>query len=135
MINPLLTHGRVLFVKSGCDYCNNWKKFIYRLNTELKLNKRILIIDCTLYQTLGIMNPIIRVFEDYLEDYPTLFIEGEMKIGAQSVLECKAWLIARLRGDFILDKMPEYLEEIDKYTLFNLDCRKVKGRIVCERLD
>jgi len=138
MIHPLLTKGRVLFIRDGCDYCKKWDKFIYKLNTELKLNKRIKIIDCTNYHNHGIIdNPIIKLFENFLEEYPTLFFEGEIKRGVNSVLECKAWLITRLLvgGDFIFPRIPEYLPTLEKYSIFNLDCKHHKGRIICEEID
>jgi len=63
-----------------------------------------------------------------------LFIEGEIKSGANSVTECEAWLRTRLFGDFYFPQTPEYLPEIDKYMIFNQKCRFRKGRIVCEKL-
>lgn len=136
MINRLLTHGRFLFIRDGCDACKKWKQFIYFLNAELKLNKRIRVIDCTNYHDYGIIdNPIIKLFDEYIDDYPTLIIEGERKVGTNSLIECKAWLKTRLFNDFIFPQEPEYLEELDRYMMFNQKCRFKKGRIICERLD
>lgn len=135
MINPLLTKGRFLFVRAGCHNCARWKKFIYKLNTELKIDKRIRIIDCTKFYYFRIYdNPVIKVFEPFFKDYPTLFIEGERKIGTNSEIECRAWIEARLSEDFYFDKDPEYLESIGKYNMFNQKCRFKGGRVFCETM-
>lgn len=134
MINKLLTQGRVLFVEKDCIHCKLYKQFIFGLNVDLKLNKRFLIIDCTNYDQLGVMdNQIIKTFEPYFDSYPTLFFEGEKIEGANSIEECKAWLINRLilEDDFIFPKTPEYLPTINSYCLFHLDCKHQKGRIIC----
>lgn len=132
MIHPLLTKGRVLFVEKDCPHCAIYKKFIFEFNLQLKLDKRIAVVDCTEYDTFGICrNPIIKVFEPYFDAYPTLFIDGEKKEGVNSIIECKAFLNARLRKDFIFEKLPEYLPSINQYTIFNQVCRYRKGRIEC----
>ncbi len=136
MINPILSKGRFLFVREGCEHCKKWKKFIYQLNLQLKIEKRIKIIDCTKHYLYGIYDhPIIELFDKYIDDFPTIFIEGEKKVGTNSVVECIAWLRTRLFDDFYFPQAPDYLEEIDKYTIFNQRCRFRRGRIICERLD
>lgn len=133
MIHPLLTRGRFLFVRNNCDYCAIWKKFIFKLNSEIKQDKRIRIIDCTKYDEQGVCdNPVIKLFEKYLDGYPVLFFEGEMKSGAHSVIECEAWLRSRMFNDFYFQQIPEHLPNIDKPVMFNLKCKHRKGRIECE---
>lgn len=135
MINPLLSYGRVLFIERECKFCSLYKSFIFKLNMELKLNKRIKIIDCTNYDQLGVMdNQIIKVFEPFFDAYPTLFFCGEKIEGANSIEECKAWLINRLilEEDFIFHKTPEYLPTLNDYCLFHLECQHKEGRIVCQ---
>lgn len=138
MIQPLLTHGRILFTRSHCNHCQKWKDFIYKLNFELKINKRIQVIDCTQFFLYGIYDhPIIKLFEDYIEEFPTLFFEGERKSGSNSTDECASWLITRLilENDFIFPRSPEYLEELGRYNIFNLKCKKIKGRIYCKEIE
>ena len=133
MINNLISRGRFLFIKSDCPYCSLYKKFIFKLNNELKPEKRIRIIDCTRYDLYGVCdNPIIKIFERHLESYPTLFIDGSKKVGANSVLECKAWLKARLFTDFYFEQEPDYFPTIRKYSLFDSQCKHRQGRIICE---
>jgi len=136
MIHPLLSKGRVLFVRNSCPYCSFWKARIYRINFQLKPEKRIRVIDCTKYFKYGIYDhPIIKVFEPFLSDspFPTLFIDGERKEGATSVIECESWLRTRVFNDFIFPQDPEYLDEINKYMIFDLKCKFEKKRIVCEK--
>jgi len=124
--------SRVLFIKNNCPYCAIYKKVIYQLNSQLKLNKQIKIIDCTNNDSYGICdNPIIKIFEGHFDSYPTLFIDGERKSGANSVLECLYFLKARLFGDFYFPQEPEYLPTIKKSTMFNLECKHRKGRLIC----
>lgn len=130
-INPVL-YSRVLFIRNDCPYCRLYKKFIFRLNQQLKIDKRIDIICCTKNDDLDICdNPKIKIFENYFDSYPTLFIDGEKKSGANSVIECLAFFKSRFFYDFYFDQEPEYLPNIQKTTMFNLDCRHRKGRIIC----
>ena len=134
MIHPLKTHGRILFIRRGCPYCFKWEKFIYSLNFELKINKRIKVIDCSKYYAYRIYdNPIIKLFEDDFDSFPTLFFEGEKKEGANSVIECKAWLVTKLilNNDFIFPKAPEYLPQINDYMIFDKECKYIKHRVYC----
>ena len=138
MINPLLTKGRILFVKNGCPFCKKWENFIYNLNSHIKINKRIQIIDCSNYSRYGIVdNPVIDIFEPYFDSYPTLFFEGEKKTGISSSIEAKSWLVTRLilEDDFIFQRDPKLLETLEKNALFNLDCRFFKGRLVCKEVE
>jgi len=132
MINPLLKKGRFLFVLEGCDHCQIYKKFIRQINMELKPDKRIQVIDCTSYNLFGISdNPLIELFERYFDGFPTLFIEGGIKSGANTVEECKAWINARLFNDFEFPKEPEYLPILRSYATFDKSCKYYKGRLIC----
>lgn len=134
MINPQLL-GRYLFIRNDCLHCKKWETFVFKFNFQLKRNKRVMIIDCTKFYYYGIYDhPIIKLFEDYIDEFPVIFIDGEKKSGTNSILECEAWIKARLFSDFYFPQMPEYLEEIDKYTIFNEKCQFRKGRIVCEKI-
>jgi len=134
MINPILTKGRVLLVRENCDYCEKWKKFIYYLNTQIKVSKRIKITDCTNFHNHGIPDdPLIKIFEPYFDSYPTLFFKGEKKVGISSSIEALSWLVTRLilEDDFIFSREPKFLETLNKYALFNLECRYHKGKLIC----
>lgn len=133
MIHPLLTNGRILFVEEGCPHCSKYKKFIFEFNRLLRLDKRIKIIDCSKHDFLGINNnPIIDIFSPYFDSYPTIFLEGEKKEGANTILECKAWLKTRLLDDFIFPEPPEFLPTLNKYAMFDQECKYKKGRLLCQ---
>lgn len=133
MIHPLLTNGRILFVEEGCPHCSKYKKFIFEFNKLLILDKRIKIIDCSKNDFLGITNnPIITLFAPYFDSYPALFIDGEKKEGANTIIECKAWLKTRLSSDFIFPEMPEFFQTIGKYSVFDQECKYHKGRLICK---
>lgn len=134
MINPNYTEGRFLFVVDNCPHCALWKKFIRQFNMRLRPNKRIKIIDCTNYDKYGIcINQIIKLYEDELEGgYPVLFIGDSRKDGAESIIECKTWLFARLFNDFIFPQRNEFLPITNQPLLFNKSCRYSRGRLTCE---
>ena len=81
MIHPLLSKGRFLFVVDDCEHCAIWKEFIESINQELEIDKRITIIDCTIYHDFGIVDDQrILLFMPYLQgEYPVLFFEGRRK--------------------------------------------------------
>jgi len=133
MINPNYTESRVLFVVNDCPNCALWKKFIRQFNMKLRPEKRIRIVDCTLYDMYDILtDPIIQLYEDKLDGYPILFIGDSRKDGAESVTECKAWLFARLFNDFIFAQRNEILPTIGQPLLFNKTCKYSRGRLICE---
>jgi len=133
MINPNYINGRFLFVVDGCQHCGIWEKFIRQFNMMLKPNKRIKIVDCTYYDMYNILtDPIIKLYESRLDGYPVLFIGDARKDGAESVIECMAWLLRRLYADFIFPPSNEFLPTINKSLFFNQSCGYSKGRIVCE---
>ena len=120
LVHPLLLKGRFLFVVDDCNYCKVWKAFVDRLNKDLEIGKRIIIVDCTKYHNFGIIeHPIIRLFYRYVEGvYPVLFFEGGRKDGANSVIEAETWLRSRLEGDFVYPQRNPYL--------FRKECRFIK---------
>jgi len=125
-------NDRVLFVIDGCGHCAKWKKFIYLFNQKLKMEKRIRIIDCTLADRNGIITDnLISKYEQNIEGYPVLFIGDSRKDGANSVIEVKAWLKARLMGDLIFPEFNEYLPNIQKYAMFNKICKQRRGELRC----
>ncbi len=129
-VHPLLLKGRFLFVVNGCPHCTVWKTFIDRVNSELKLEKQIRIIDCTEYHDFGIIkDPVIRLFRKYIQgSYPVIFFENRRKDGTNTRVEAEAWLRARVHDDF---NEPRYNEH-----MFNKECRYgarglLKRRIIC----
>ncbi len=132
MINPNYTEGRFLFVVDGCPHCSIWEKFIREFNMQLKSNKRIKIIDCTYYDLYGILtDSIVKLYEEDIDGYPVLFIGDSRKDGAETITECKAWLNARLFGDFIFSQRNEFLPIINKSVMFNKLCKHSQGRVIC----
>ena len=115
-IHPLLSNGRFCFVVNLCEHCSVWKSFIERINSELKFNKRIQIIDCTEYHDFEITNnPIIKLFAPHIKgEYPVLFINFSRKDGTNTRIEAESWLRAMLHDDFL---EPRYNED-----MFNKEC-------------
>lgn len=131
MRNPLFKKN-YLFVRDGCPYCAIAKKSVNQINMKLPINNQIKIVDCTYYDKYGIItDPIIKIFQPYLESYPTLFMKGAKKEGANSVIEYVAMLKVKLFGKFMLPSFNEYLPNIDKYAMFDLECKMKGGRVIC----
>lgn len=101
----IFLNGRFLFIKDGCHLCMKWKEFVERVNMELPIEKKIRIINCTVYETLGIVdNEFIKVFDSYFENYPTLFLEGNKLPYTNSREETEAFIRAYLHDDFIIPR-------------------------------
>lgn len=125
IINSLFLNSRVLIVKDGCPKCMKWKKFIERINAEVKLDKRIKIIDATKFEQIGFTDdPLLKIFEPYYEGYPTLFFNGVKLMGANSQIELEAYINAALRNDFIVPKNNRFI--------FDKECKRINKSIVCE---
>lgn len=133
-MNPYKLKARVLFVRNGCPHCRLYKKFIHFMNSKIKLSKRIEVVDCTNYDLYGIEdNPLISLYKEELEAYPTLFF-GTSKIeGANSIIELKTWLKVRfmLNDDFIFPEENEYLPNIQKPLIEDFHCQYSGGRLIC----
>ncbi|HJX49871.1 MAG TPA: hypothetical protein VJ438_00230, partial [Candidatus Nanoarchaeia archaeon] len=88
-IRKMFMKARILFVLDNCHFCARWKEFIERINIELPIEKRIKVIDMTIYERLGVStNPLIKLFYKYIPDkYPSLFFEGVILTGANSRVE------------------------------------------------
>ena len=115
MINnykEIYLNSRILIIEKGCGFCRVWKHFIERENLKLKPEKRITIIDGTLMAQHGILdNPLLKVFDKFIEGFPTLFIEGK-KIGlANSKEEAIAFLRSYLYDDYIIPRVK--LQEVE----------------------
>lgn len=130
MIHPLLRNGRFLFTVNGCSMCAIWKAVIDSFNMELKVEKQIVVINCSEYYDFGISpTPVFDLFKPYIQGhYPMLFLEGAFKYGAGTTDEVLDWISSRLDKDFIFRKHNKYLH--------NKDCRyiesgKLKGQIIC----
>lgn len=115
-IRNFMLNSRILFVIDGCEHCAKWKSVVDRINIEVPVNKRIRVIDCTSYNLLGITNnPLIRLFDQYLSGYPSLFYNKAHLEGANSKEEVEAFIRSALHDDFIV---PRY-----NGLLFNLKCK------------
>lgn len=130
--NQIYRKARVLFVIQNCPHCLIWKRFIDGLNNDVKINKRILIVDATNFSEYGIYdNPMLRVFEkkivkDGVMDFPVLFFEGTKVTNASSRAEVEAFIRACLHNDFIIPRENPYL--------FNKKCRFVKSGLFGTKL-
>ena len=99
----VLLKSRVCFVRSFCPHCHLVLQVIERLNQNLPINKRIEVIDCYNYDYLKVPKPkILKIFEPFLEGYPTCFIDGEKIDGANTQIEWISYVKSRLANEFII---------------------------------
>lgn len=125
-LEHLYKNTRALYVLNSCKHCRKWKEFIERLNFKIELGKRIEVIDCTMYDKFGVVtNPLIKVFEKYIKEYPTLIFDGVLISGTNSREEAEAYIRTALRNDFIL---PTEIKNI-----FNKDCHFEKKGFLIKR--
>jgi len=131
MIAPIFKKN-ILFVKEDCPYCKIAKKAVNQINTLLPIHKQIKIIDFTDSYLYGnIQDLLLEKFEKYFDGFPTLFIQGSKKVGANSVLEYIAWLKVKFLNDLLIYKGNEYLPELEQYAMFDYKCSKKHGRNIC----
>ena len=122
----------------NCTKCDIWEEFVEEINSELKPEKRIEVIDCTNFHDYGITDdlrilkfmPFIKGTHDY-GVYPILFFEGRRKDFINSRTEAESWLRARVHEDFLL---PVYNPD-----MFSKECQfgekgVFKKKIICESL-
>jgi hypothetical protein len=131
-VRDFMTKARVLFVIDGCGHCAKWKEFIERLNLEVPIEKRIRVINCTNYNSLGIEDyQIIKLFDKYMEgNYPFLFFEKVKLNGANSREECEAFIRSALHKNFIIPRVNNLLfEKKCRYSKVNFLGKKT---IICE---
>ena len=125
MNNATFNKLRVVFVLQRCNYCKKVLEFIERLNMRLPIEKRIRVINCTFWQYYEIMtDPLIALYNKYIDGFPTICIDGIRINGVNSKIEIEAYLYSLLQKDFIVN-------ESNKYR-FSKECSlDNKGRIVC----
>lgn len=124
-LNNFFRKARILFVEDNCTYCAIWKSFIERINMQVKIDKGIRVIDVTKFERFDICeNPLLKVFEKYIENYPTLFFDGMRIDGANSREEAEAYILSALRNDFIVKDNP-ILEQTNRF-IFDRECQYVK---------
>jgi len=131
-IRNFISKARILFVTDGCIRCQKWKEFIEKLNIEVPIEKRIKVITCTNYNSLGIVDyPVIKLFDKYMEgNFPFLFFEGVQLNGANSRIEVEAFIKGALNNDFIIKRNNPYM--------FNEECKYLnkgllnKKTLVCQ---
>lgn len=129
-LNRFFSKARVLFIRDNCPICRNWKKIVERFNMEVPISKRIRIVDCTKHYNFGIVeDPLLNVFYEYIKGYPTLFFEGAMINGANSVAEAEAYIKSALHNDFIVERENRFL--FKKECKFIKEGRFKKKRIFC----
>jgi len=122
----LFATARVLFIKDGCPFCRIWKKFIESINLELPLRKRFKIVDCTKFEMFKITNdPLIKIFNNSFDGYPTLFFEGRSIAGAHTIEEADAFVRALVHEDFIITPYNEFL--------FDKECRFIEKGIIFKK--
>ena len=111
MMHPLLNGGRFLFIVDECEHCMIWKEFIEKINSELEMDKRIRVKDCTRFHDFKVTDDsIINLFAPYINgEYPVLFIGGMRKDGTNTRLEAESWIRAKLYKDFIFHQNNPYL--------------------------
>ena len=130
-INELKRKSRILFVIDGCSKCQNWEEFINRINMQTAPQKRIKIINSTVFNMKGIYtHPLQRIFERYIEDFPVLFFEGRKITSTNTRIEAEAYIRSALHRDFIISNPNPYISEGDcRFVRTGLFRRKT---VICE---
>ena len=131
----LFMKKRILFVMKSCSHCAKWLEFIERVNTNMPLNKRIEVIDCSKWQETGIPdNFLIKQYARYIDGFPCLFFEGKKISGANSREELESSINVLCIDDFYY--LPNITTSQGKSILFNKECRfknTIWGRrIICK---
>lgn len=131
--NQIMKTARVLFIQDYCPICLRWKKFIERLNLDIKPERRINVIDATNLSKYEIYNdPLFRIFDKEITNFPVLFLDGNKLTWANSREEAETFIRTYLHEDFIIPQNNEYL--------FKAKCRVInkgnkKEEVVCENID
>jgi len=133
MIHPILK-GRFLFIVDNCIKCDIYEEFIEEINSELKPEKRIEVMNLSNYHDYGIIDDLRMLsFLPYIKksgfiEYPILFIDGSRKDYINSRVEAEAWVRARVHEDFLSYQYNPYM--------FNKECQFgkrgiLKRKIIC----
>ena len=120
-------NARILFIVEGCLHCHNYKEFIERINSNLPLDKRIKLVDCTLFYDRGVMvDPLISIFKKHIGNtFPVLFFEGIRLDGSNSRIEVESFIRAMVDEEFIMDQPNPFLFEKECYY-------GKRGELLCE---
>ena len=118
---------RLLFVKDSCPHCHKYMNFIEKINQRLPINKRIKIINCSLYH-YGVYDTILSFMNENVKGFPTLMIDGILIDGINTSIESESFLKSYLEDEYI---SPEY----SNYK-FIKDCEFnnkgfFKGKVIC----
>lgn len=130
MNNQFFNKMRACFVMQGCSHCRILLEFIESINFKLPIDKRIKVVDCTLYQSYGIVTDnLILLYSKYFDGYPTLFIGNTKISGSHTRIEYETYLHDLLEDEFVIKESSEHK--------FNKNCEikkkgYLKGRAVCE---
>ncbi len=126
-LNKLYQNARILFLIDNCDECSQWKKFIERLNSQIAYDKRIKVIDATLFNEYGThTHPLFKVFSKYIEAFPTLFFDGRKIENANTRIEVEAYIRSALHNDFILPITNKFISD--------RDCRYVRKGLLKKKI-
>jgi len=122
MNNKFFNKSRVAFVMMGCSHCRTLLEFIERINFKLPIQKRIKVIDCTLYQNYGLVTDnLILLYSKYFDGYPTLFMGNTKISGAHTRIEYETFLHDLLEDEFVIQESSEHK--------FNKECSFKKSGI------
>lgn len=115
MNNHFFNNKRIVFVTRGCPHCRILMEFIERINYKLPIDKRIQIVDCTLYQSYGIAtNNLILLYSKHFDGFPTLFLGNTKISGSHTRIEYETFLHDYLEDEFIIKEYSDHK--------FNKDC-------------
>ena len=104
MDNKTFSKNRVLFKVDNCDHCI-LLRFIEKINMKVAIDKRVKVVDCTIYQNYGIITDhLILLYNKYISGYPVAFIGNRKIDGANSQIESEALYNAILDDDFIVNE-------------------------------
>lgn len=93
---------RVLLVEQGCNGCLEYLRVLPKINLRLPIEKKIKIIDCFEWEQFGLKShPIMDKFGKNFKDYPLLYLDGVLIIGAIWAEQLQIFLETYLKGDFL----------------------------------
>lgn len=92
---------------------------------KLPVDKRVKVVDCTIYQRYGIVtDPLITLYSKHFTGFPVAFIGNRKVDGANSQIESEELYNSILEEDFIVQ---EYNDK-----KFNKEC-EIYGRGIFKR--
>lgn len=126
----IFNNNRIAFILQGCPHCRTICEFIERINQKLPFNKRIDVIDCTQFQSFGIVTDArILLYSKHFDGYPCIFLGNQRIPGTNTREEIESFLYAFLKDELIIGESNPFI--------FNKECEIIrkgifKNNIACK---